>query len=140
MTQFRTYFYRKSPLMKFSAAIYAVIFVVMLAFLFVNFEVLLSHIKLLVAYGFFIVCAMFMLLRALVIIFETIELDYNKREIRYRLLRKTISFNDIALLKMVRAGQLRVILMRGQVCPISVDDEEEFVRLMKVYIPGVKVE
>lgn len=119
MKKFRTYFYSRSSLMKFSATVYAVVLVVMVAFLLLHHEVFLSRINLLLAYGFFVACSLFMFLRALIFIYETIEIDEIKHELRFRLLRKTISFKDITHIKRVRAGQLRIITSRGLVWPVS---------------------
>lgn len=139
MKKFRTYFYSRSPLMKFSATVYVVVIFVMVAFLFLQHEVFLSHLNLLLAYGFFVACSLFMFLRALIFIYETIELDEIKHELRICLLRKTISFKDITHIKRVRAGQLRIITSKGLTWPVSVEDEDEFVRMLRIHIHGLQV-
>lgn len=139
MKKFRTYFYSRSPLMKFSATVYVVVIFVMVAFLFLQHEVFLSHLNLLLAYGFFVACSLFMFLRALIFIYETIELDEIKHELRICLLRKTISFKDITHIKRVCAGQLRIITSKGLTWPVSVEDEDEFVRMLRIHIHGLQV-
>jgi hypothetical protein len=56
--------------------------------------------------------------------------DEDKQELRYRLLRKTIPFKDIIQIKKVRDGQLRILASKGTY-PVSVEDEEAFLLLLK---------
>ncbi|MBO5794932.1 MAG: hypothetical protein J6R11_07660 [Bacteroidaceae bacterium] len=136
--EFRTYFYAKSPLMKFSAVVYAIVFVVMVVFFFMNMEVIVAQGKMALAYGFFVLCTLFMLARSLYFIYETIVVDVERQEIRYRLLRKTIAFKNIIQVRKVRAGQLRILATKG-VHPVSVEDEEAFLRLLETSLPTLQV-
>lgn len=138
MHEFRTYFYTKSPLMKISAAVYALVFVVMLVFFFLNMEIIAAQGKIALAYVFFVLCTMAMLIRSLYFIYETIVVDEERLELRYRLLHKTISFKDIIQIKKVRTGQLRILAFRG-VYPVSVEDEEAFLHLLRNLLPKMQV-
>ena len=138
MHEFRTYFHSKSPLMKFSAVVYAIVFVVMVVFFFMNMEVIVVQGKMALAYGFFVLCTLAMLARSLFFIYETIVVDVERQEIRYRLLRKTLPFKDIVQIKKVRDGQLRILASKGTY-PVSVEDEEAFLLLVKNILPKVQV-
>ena len=134
MHEFRTYFHSKSPLMKFSAVIYAIVFVVMVVFFFLNMDTVVAQGKFALAYSFFVFCILFMLARSLYFIYETIVVDEDKQELRYRLLRKAIPFKDIIQIKKVRDGQLRILASKGTY-PVSVEDEEAFLLLLKNKLP-----
>ena len=120
--------------MKFSAVVYAIVFVVMVVFFFMNMEVIVAQGKMALAYGFFVLCTLFMLARSIYFIYETIVVDEDKQELRYRLLRKTIPFKDIIQIKKVRDGQLRILASKGTY-PVSVEDEEAFLLLLKNKLP-----
>lgn len=138
MHEFRTYFHSKSPLMKFSAVVYAIVFVVMVVFFFMNMEVIVAQGKMALAYGFFVLCTLAMLARSLYFIYETIVVDEDKQELSYRLLRKTLPFKDIIQIRKVRPGQLRILAFKG-VYPVSVENEEAFLLLLKSQLPKLQV-
>ena len=138
MHEFHTYFYAKSPLMKVMAVVYALVFVVMVVFFFLNVDAIFDQGKFALAYGFFVLCTLAMFARSLYFIYETIVVDEGRQELRYRLLRKAIPFKDIIQIKKVRTGQLRIIVFRG-VYPVSVEDEEAFLLLEKNILPKVQV-
>ena len=120
--------------MKFSAVIYAIVFVVMVVFFFLNMDTVVAQCKFALAYSFFVFCILFMLARSLYFIYETIVVDEDKQELRYRLLRKAIPFKDIIQIKKVRDGQLRILASKGTY-PVSVEDEEAFLLLLKNKLP-----
>ena len=124
--------------MKFSAVIYAIVFVVMVVFFFLNMDTVVAQGKFALAYGFFVFCILFMLARSLYFIYETIVVDEDKQELRYRLLRKTIPFKDIIQIKKVRDGQLRILASKG-IYPVSVENEESFLLLIKNILPELQV-
>jgi hypothetical protein len=128
--EFHTYFYTKSPLMKVTAVVYAFVFVVMVVFFFLNMDAIFAQGKFALAYGFFVLWTLAMLIRSLYFINETIVVDEDKQELRYRLLRKTIPFKDIIQIKKVRDGQLRILASKGTY-PVSVENEEAFLLLLK---------
>ena len=136
--EFHTYFYTKSPLMKVTAVVYAFVFVVMVVFFFLNMDAIFAQGKFALAYGFFVLCTLAMLARSLYFINETIEVDEDKQELRYRLLRKTIPFKDIIQIKKVRDGQLRILASKGTY-PVSVENEEAFLLLLKSQLPKIQV-
>ena len=124
--------------MKFSAVVYAIVFVVMVVFFFMNMEVIVVQGKMALAYGFFVLCTLFMLARSIYFIYETIVVDEDKQELRYRLLRKTLPFKDISQIRKVRPGQLRILAFKG-VYPVSVENEEAFLLLLKSQLPKLQV-
>ena len=124
--------------MKFSAVIYAIVFVVMVVFFFLNMDTVVAQGKFALAYGFFVFCILFMLARSLYFIYETIVVDEDKQELRYRMLRKTIPFKDIIQIKKVRDGQLRILASKG-IYPVSVENEESFLLLIKNILPELQV-
>ena len=134
MHEFRTYFCVKSPLMKVTAVAYALVFVVMVVFFFLNMDAIFAQGKFALAYGFFVLWTLAMLVRSLLFIYETIVVDEDRQELRYRLLRKTIPFKDIIQIKKVRDGQLRILASKGTY-PVSVEDEEAFLLLLKNKLP-----
>ena len=136
--EFHTYFYTKSPLMKVTSVVYALVFVVMVVFFFMNMDAIFAQGKFALAYGFFVLWTLVMFTRSLYFIYETIVLDEDRQELRYRLLRKAIPFKDIIQIKKVRDGQLRILASKG-VYPVSVEDEESFLLLVKNILPEVQV-
>ena len=136
--EFRTNFYTKSPLMKVMAVVNALVFVVMVVFFFMNMDTIVAQGKMALAYGFFVFCILFMLARSLYFIYETIVVDEDKQELRYRMLRKTIPFKDIIQIKKVRDGQLRILASKG-IYPVSVENEESFLLLIKNILPELQV-
>ena len=124
--------------MKFSAAVYAIVFMVMVVFFFMNMEVIVAQGKMALAYGFFVLCTLAMFARSLYFIYETIVVDEGSQELRYRLLRKTIPFKDIIQIKKVRDGQLRILASKGTY-PVSVENEEAFLLLLKSQLPKIQV-
>ena len=138
MHEFRTYFHSKSPLMKVTAVVYAFVFVVMVVFFFLNMDAIFAQGKFALAYGFFVLWTLAMLIRSLYFINETIVVDEDKQELRYRLLRKTIPFKDIIQIKKVRDGQLRILASKGTY-PVSVENEEAFLLLLKSQLPKIQV-
>ena len=131
--EFRTYFYAKSPLMKITATLYALVFLVMVVFFFMNMEVIVARESLALAYGFFVLCSLAMLVRSLVFIYETILVDEDRQELSCRLLRKTIPFKEIVQIQKVRNDQLRIHTSKG-IHPVSVEDEESFLLLLSPLI------
>ena len=138
MHEFHTYFYTKSPLMKVMAVVNAIVFVVMVVFFFLNMDAIFAQGKFALAYGFFVLWALAMLARSLFFIYETIVVDVERQELRYRLLRKTIPFKDIIQIKKVRDGQLRILASKGTY-PVSVENEEAFLLLLKSQLPKIQV-
>ena len=138
MHEFRTYFYTKSPLMKVMAVVNALVFVVMVVFFFMNMDTIVAQGKMALAYGFFVLWTLAMLIRSLFFIYETIVVDVERQEIRYRLLRKTIPFKNIIQVRKVRAGQLRILASKG-IYPVSVENEEAFLLLLKSQLPKIQV-
>ena len=138
MHEFHTYFYTKSPLMKVMAVVNALVFVVMVVFFFMNMDTIVAQGKMALAYGFFVLWTLAMLVRSLLFIYETIVVDEDKQELRYRLLRKTIPFKDIIQIKKVRDGQLRILASKGTY-PVSVENEEAFLLLLKSQLPKIQV-
>lgn len=133
MHTFRTHFYAKSPLMKITAVLYSVVFLVMLVFFFINMDVIVARGTLALGYGLFLLWTLAMLVRSLVFIFETVVVDEDRQELKYRLLRKAIPFKDISQIEKVRDGQLRIHTSKG-IYPVSVDDEENFITLLNAQI------
>ena len=138
MHEFHTYFYTKSPLMKVTSVVYALVFVVMVVFFFLNMDAIFAQGKFTLAYGFFVLWTLAMFARSLYFIYETIVVDEGRQEIRYRLLRKTIPFKNIIQVRKVRAGQLRILASK-ETYPVSVENEEAFLLLLKSQLPKIQV-
>ena len=138
MHEFRTCFYTKSPLMKFSAVVNALVLLVMVVFFFMNMDAIFAQGKFALAYGLFVLWTLAMLVRSLLFIYETIVVDEDRQELRYRLLRKAIPFKDIIQIKKVRDGQLRILASKG-IYPVSVENEESFLLLIKNILPELLV-
>ena len=138
MHEFRTYFYTKSPLMKVTAVVYALVLLVMVVFFFLNMDTIFAQGKFAFAYVFFVLWILAMFARSLYFIYETIAVDENRQVLRYRLLRKAIPFKDIIQIKKVRDGQLRILASKG-IYPVSVENEEAFLLLLKSQLPKLQV-
>ena len=136
--EFRTNFYTKSPLMKVMAVVNALVLLAMVVFFFMNMDTIVAQGKMALAYGFFVLWTLAMLVRSLLFIYETIVVDEDKQELRYRMLRKTIPFKDIIQIKKVRDGQLRILASKGTY-PVSVENEEAFLLLLKSQLPKIQV-
>ena len=124
--------------MKVMAVVNAIVFVVMVVFFFMNMDTIVAQGKMALAYGFFVLWTLAMLIRSLYFIYGTIVVDEDKQELRYRLLRKTIPFKDIIQIKKVRDGQLRILASKGTY-PVSVENEEAFLLLLKSQLPKLQV-
>ena len=133
MHEFQSYYYAKSPLMKITAVLYSIVFLVMLVFFFINMEVIVARGTLALGYGLFLLWTLAMLVRSLVFIFETVVVDEDRQELKFRLLRKTIPFKDISQIEKVRNGLLRIHTSKG-VYPVFVEDEENFLLILNAYI------
>ena len=120
--------------MKVTAVLNALVLLVMVVFFFMNMDAIFAQGKFALAYGFFVLWILAMFVRSLLFIYETIVVDEDKQELRYRLLRKTIPFKDIIQIKKIRDGQLRILASKGTY-PVSVEDEEAFLLLLKNKLP-----
>ena len=122
--------------MKVMAVVNALVLLVMVVFFFMNMDTIVAQGKMALAYGFFVLWTLAMFARSLYFIYETIVVDESRQELRYRLLRKIIPFKDIIQIKKVRDGQLRILASKGTY-PVSVEDEEAFLLLLKNKSPKV---
>ena len=130
MKRFHSYFYKKCKVIITTAIIYAMMFVALIAFIVAMFETICTDSYLTIAFLIITPYTLFMLLRALYFIFEKIEVDTEKCEIKFCILRKTYHLNKINAIKRVRPGQLR-IETANNVVPFSVEEEENFIELIK---------
>ena len=117
-------------MIKVTAAIYSLMLIVLIPFITVNFESIAADSYLIIGFLIITPYTLFMLLRALYLIFETVEIDEEKREITLRILRKSFAYDTIKGLKKVRPGQLRLETKSGTY-PFSVEEEEEFIKRFK---------
>ena len=124
--------------MNVMAVVNALVLLVMVVFFFMNMDTIVAQGKMALAYGFFVLWTLAMLVRSLLFIYETIVVDEDKQELRYRMLRKTIPFKDIIQIKKVRDGQLRILASKG-IYPVSVENEESFLLLIKNILPELQV-
>ena len=124
MTKFKSLFYRKNKMVLVTSAIYSVMFVVFVLFIVKYFSAIASDSFLMIASVMMPPYILFMLLRSLYFIFETVEVDEAKREIRL-------------CIRMVRPGQLRIEATDG-VIPFSVEDEEAFKACVARVAPAVR--
>jgi hypothetical protein len=138
MRHFNSYFYKKCKVIITTACLYAVMFVTLVAFIAIMFETIRTDSFLTIAFLLITPYTLFMLIRALYFIFEKIEVDTEKGEIKFRILRKAYPLNKINAIKRVRPGQLR-IETADNVVPFSIDEEEEFFELIKKLAPGIKI-
>ena len=138
MKRFNSYFYKKCKVIITTASIYAIMFAALIAFISIMFETICADSYLTIAFLIITPYTLFMLLRALYFIFEKIEVNTEKSEIRFCILRKRYPLDNINSIKRVRPGQLR-IETASNVIPFSVDEEEEFIELIKKVAPEIKV-
>ena len=138
MKRFNSYFYKKCKVIITTASLYATMLVVLIAFIAAMFETICADSYLTIAFLIITPYTLFMLLRALYFIFEKIEVNTEKSEIRFRILKKRYPLDKINAIKRVRPGQLR-IETANKVIPFSVDEEEEFIELIKKVAPEIKV-
>lgn len=138
MKRFNSYFYKKCKVIITTASLYATMLVALIAFIAAMFETICADSYLTIAFLIITPYTLFMLLRALYFIFEKIEVNTEKSEIRFSILRKRYPLDKINSIKRVRPGQLR-IETASNVIPFSVDEEEEFIELIKKVAPEIKV-
>jgi hypothetical protein len=117
-------------MIKVTAAIYSLMLIVLIPFITVNFESIAADSYLIIGFLIITPYTLFMLLRALYLIFETVEIDEEKREITLRILRKSFAQDTVKAIKKVRPGQLRLETTSGTY-PFSVEEEEEFIKRFK---------
>jgi hypothetical protein len=113
-------------------------FAALIAFIAIMFETICADSYLTTAFLIITPYTLFMLLRALYFIFEKIEINTKSGEIKFCILRKRYPLDKINSIKRVRPGQLRIETASNTV-PFSVDEEEEFIELIKKVAPEIKV-
>lgn len=138
MKRYHSFFYKKNKLIITTAIIYAVMFIVLTVFIAVQFQTIIADSFLRIAFMLIAPYTLFLLLRALYFIFEKVEVDTQKGEIKFSILRKRIPFATIRSIKKVRTGQLRIETDNG-IVPFSVDEEEDFLNSIKEAAPLIKI-
>ena len=138
MKRFNSYFYKKCKVITTTASIYATMFVALIAFIATMFETICADSYLTIAFLIITPYTLFMLLRALYFIFEKIEVNTEKYEIKFCILRKIYPLNKINTIQLVRPGQLRIVTA-SNVIPFSVDEEDKFIELIKKVAPEIKI-
>ncbi len=139
MKRYNSYFYKRNKLIVATAIIYAIMFIALVTFIVAQFQTIIANSFLTIAFMLMAPYTLLMLLRALYIIFEKIEVDTEGCEIKFRILRKRVPFATIRSIKRVRTGQLRIETSNGLV-PFSVDEEEDFICSMKKAVPSIKID
>lgn len=139
MKRYNSYFYKRNKLIVATAIIYAIMFIALATFIVAQFQTIIANSFLTIAFILMAPYTLLMLLRALYIIFEKIEVNTEECEIKFRILRKRVPFATIRSIKRVRAGQLRIETSSGLV-PFSVDEEEDFICSMKKAVPSIKID
>ena len=139
MRRYNSFFYKRNKLIVATAIIYSIMFIALVTFIVAQFQTIIGNSFLTIAFMLMAPYTLLMLLRALYIIFEKIEVDTEGCEIKFRILRKRVPFATIRSIKRVRAGQLRIETSNGLV-PFSVDEEEDFIRTIKKAVPSIKID
>lgn len=139
MKRYNSYFYKRNKLIVATAIIYAIMFIALVTFIVAQFQTIIANSFLTIAFMLMAPYTLLMLLRALYIIFEKIEVDTEGCEIKFRILRKRVPFATIRSIKRVHTGQLRIETSNGLV-PFSVDEEEDFICSMKKAVPSIKID
>ena len=139
MRRYNSFFYKRNKLIVATAIIYSIMFIALVTFIVAQFQTIIGNSFLTIAFMLMAPYTLLMLLRALYIIFEKIEVDTEGCEIKFRILRKRVPFATIRSIKRVRAGQLRIETSSGLV-PFSVDEEEDFICSMKKAVPSIKID
>ena len=139
MKRYNSYFYKRNKLIVATAIIYAIMFIALVTFIVAQFQTIITNSFLTIAFMLMAPYTLLMLLRALYIIFEKIEVNTEECEIKFRILRKRVPFATKRSIKRVRAGQLRIETSSGLV-PFSVDEEEDFTCSMKKAVPSIKID
>ena len=137
MKKFKSLFYRKNKMVLVTSAIYSVMFVVFVLFIVKYFSAIASDSFLMIASVMMPPYILFMLLRSLYFIFETVEVDEAKREIRLCIIRKRVPFDAIRSIRMVRPCQMRIEATDG-IIPFSVEDEEAFKACVTRVAPAIR--
>ena len=138
MKRYRALYYKKNPMINITAAIFSIMFIVLAVFIATNFETIAADSYLVIGFLIITPYTLFMLLRALYLIFETVEIDETKKEIRFRLLRKSIALTTVKGIRRVRPGQFR-IEAADSIVPFSVEDEEEFIGTIRKLSPSIAI-
>ena len=138
MRRFNSYFYKKCKVIIATASIYTAMLAALIAFTVVKIDTISNNSYLTTAFILLTAYTLFMLSRALYIIFEKIEVDTRKGEIKFCILKKRYSLSNINAIKRVRPGQLR-IETAGNIVPFSIDEEEQFIELIRKIAPEIKI-
>ena len=139
MRRYNSFFYKRNKLIVATAIIYSIMFIALVTFIVAQFQTIIANSFLTIAFMLMAPYTLLMLLRALYIIFEKIEVNTEECEIKFRILRKRVPFATIRSIKRVSAGQLRIETSSGLV-PFSVDEEEDFICSMKKAVPSIKID
>ena len=139
MRRYNSYFYKRNKLIVATAIIYSIMFIALVTFIVAQFQTIITNSFLTIAFMLMAPYTLLMLLRALYIIFEKIEVDTEGCEIKFRILRKRVPFATIRSIKRMRTGPLRIETSNGLV-PFSVDEEEDFIRTIKKAVPSIKID
>ena len=138
MKRYNSYFYKKNKLIAATAIVYAIMFIVLTTFVVAEFQTIIANSFLKIAFLLIVPYTLFMLLRALYLMLEKVEIDTQKDEIKLSIQKKRIPFATIRSIKKVRTGQLRIETDNG-IVPFSVDEEEDFLNSIKEAAPSIKI-
>ena len=138
MKRYNSFFHKKNKLIAATAIVYAIMFIVLTTFVVAEFQTIIANSFLKIAFLLIVPYTLFMLLRALYLMLEKVEIDTQKDEIKLSIQRKRIPFATIRSIKKVRTGQLRIETDNG-IVPFSVDEEEDFLNSIKEAAPSIKI-
>lgn len=94
MRRYNSFFYKRNKLIVVTAIIYSIMFIALVTFIVAQFQTIIANSFLTIAFMLMAPYTLLMLLRALYIIFEKIEVDTEGCEIKFRILRKKSSFRN----------------------------------------------
>lgn len=94
MRRYNSFFYKRNKLIVATAIIYSIMFIALVTFIVAQFQTIIANSFLTIAFMLMAPYTLLMLLRALYIIFEKIEVDTEGCEIKFRILRKKNSFRN----------------------------------------------
>lgn len=135
MSEFNSIFRKKNKLIMATMVIYCLISAVFISALIVGtFNV--YSMQLIVFVGL----TSLMALRSAYFVFEKVSVDAKEGMVALKILRKRFNIADIKAIKKIRKGQIRLITQNGKQFPISIDNEDEFERLLISINPTITIE
>ncbi len=132
MQEFRSVFYKKNNLIRFTLLMYILCFFMGAFMLFIQpFSIWLLLL---------VLFTLVMITRALYFMFEKLLVDTRQGTITLKILKKRFEISRLRVIIKVRPGQVRLVDDEGNLFPVSIEKEDEFISLLQKMNERIRVE